>query len=374
MRQKFKALGGEMELAPQTLTAPLIHNILSQLPSHQTVATGRTGIKLILQAIKEELNGVFLLPAYLCSSVLKTFQEEKIEIAFYNINSDLSLDLKHLIQQVDIFYPKGILFINYFGFPVAPKVKEALLNLKQQCWLIEDCVQGSLVEPTHPVVGEIGHFSLTSFRKYLPLPDGGLVINNTQNTLADLPRILSKFVRYRLFGKFLRYEFIHHDLNSSELEEIYLNLFAVAERELDTQIPMQGMSEISQDLLKRLNLSDAMERRRSNFLFMLQAFAETPKLQSLGVPLIAQLPEGVSPLVFPLRVREKKRDQLSRQLQSQKVFCPIHWHLPQEVQVTEFPEAHQISKEILSLPIDQRYNKDDMNSLIDQLLIAYQNI
>ncbi|MEH2114739.1 DegT/DnrJ/EryC1/StrS family aminotransferase [Nostoc sp.] len=231
-----------------------------------------------------------------------------------------------------------------------------------------------MIESTHPVVGKIGHFSLTSFRKYLPLPDGGLVNNNTEYTLAYLPPTLSEFVRYRLLGKLLRYEFIHDNLNSPKLEELYLNLFATAEKELDAQTPMQGMSKISQDLLKRLNLSNAMEKRRSNFLFILQAFAEIPKLQSIGIPLITELPEEVSPLAFPIRVRTEKREQVRSELQSQKVFCPIHWHLPQAVQETQFPEAYQISKEILSLPIDQRYNNNDMNCLIDQLLAASQNL
>jgi len=278
------------------------------------------------------------------------------------------------MRQAEVLHPSALLFINYFGLPVSKVVADALYEIKKRCWVIEDCAQGSLVERDNPVVGQIGDFVITSFRKYLPVPDGGLVINRTDVALLSLRPAQGLFVRYRLLGKFLRYEFSRDKPHWPELEKVYLDLFAAAEGKLDTGIPLQAMSPISARILGAIDLSDAMARRRSNFSFLLKAFKEEPQLQSIGGPVLTNLPPGVSPLAFPIRVAPEKRNALRKELIRQRVFCPIHWYLPAEVKEDQFPEAYRLSSEILGLPIDQRYDKKDMESLVDRLLQAWRKI
>src|SRR5262249_17893830 len=161
------------------------------------------------------------------------------------INDDLTINVASLLKMVETTHPTVVLFINYFGFPINKLEAQVMHHVKDLCWVIEDCVQGSLIESTRPPVGRIGHFVLTSFRKYLPVPDGGLVINQTEIDLPRLPSAHGPFVRFRLLGKMLRYEFLHASPDQYKLEEAYLSLFDRAERDLNHAIPLKAMSETS---------------------------------------------------------------------------------------------------------------------------------
>jgi dTDP-4-amino-4,6-dideoxygalactose transaminase len=372
MAQRVTPIGGEMELDLATLTQTDESAAILPFSSYQTVTSGRTAIKLILKTIEE--SGTFLLPSYLCASILQPFKECNVPVAFYRINDDLSIDLDDLMHRVDSVRPAGLLFIDYFGFPVKPIEAKALREIAERCLITEDCVQGSLIEANQPVIGQIGDFVITSFRKYLPVPDGGLIVNRTDHSLAQLPPATDASVRYRLLGKFLRHEFWHGNRDHPQLEETYLALFAAAESALDTAVPLEGMSRISHRVLGMVDLADAMAQRRRNFSFLSQAFAEEPQVRSIGRPVLTDLPSGVSPLAFPIRVATRKRDALRRELIAQAVFCPIHWHLPAEISETGFAGSCKLSQQILSLPIDQRYNDQDMKMLLDRLVRAWGKV
>lgn len=340
----------------------------------RTVTSGRTGLKLIAQALKASSKGTGLLPAYLCSSMIQPFIEEGVSVEFYGVNADLTIDVADLEQRVNLVQPSSALFVNYFGFPVGDGEAETLRQIRQQCWVIEDCAQGSLVEREDPVVGGIGHFVITSFRKYLPVPDGGLVINYTDLSMPTLLPTSGSWVRHRVLAKYLRHEYLHGGLAQPELEDAFLSLFSSSEDELDSDVPMQAMSQLSVRLMAALNLMEAMDRRRRNYDFLLQQFGDNPLLKSIGRPIRTDLQEGVSPLVFPVRISEGRRDVLPRELVSLRVFCPVNWRLPAQISEQEYPEAHGLSRQILGLPIDQRYGHDDMQSLIERLTQAWERL
>ncbi len=363
-----------MELTPMMLDAVDATEKVWPFKDFTTVTSGRTGIRLIARILRSDYIKSVLLPAYLCPSVIQPFREEGLSVLFYRTGSDLLIDSNDVERLEEAARPTAVFFINYFGFPVDERIKNFLLGIKERCWVIEDCVHGSLVEQDEPVVGQIGHFAITSFRKYLPLPDGGLVIGHGEQPLSSLPAANGRFVRNRLLGKFLRYELMQPGTSSPQLEDLYLDLFLKAETELDAETPISGMSEISQRLLGTIDLAEVMAQRRGNFAFLLKAFQDEPRLRCIGTPLLADLPAGVSPLVFPITVLQQRRDGLRQHLSDLRVFCPIHWHLPPEIEGDRFHEASQLSSEILGLPIDQRYTEEDMGSLVDRLLKAWDEI
>ena len=60
------------------------------------------------------------------------------------------------------------------------------------------------------------------------------------------------------------------------------------------------------------------------------------------------------------------------ELVRRRIFCPVHWPLPQEIEEARFPEEHRLSAEMLGLPIDQRYEPADMQRLADELAAAWR--
>jgi hypothetical protein len=222
----------------------------------------------------------------------------------------------------------------------------------------------------NPSVGDLGHFVFTSFRKYLPVPDGGLLINRSKIALPVL-RGGSSTVAPKVFvGKLMRGSLRTDGPANDHHQREYLKLFAEAEEELSRDVPMEAGSPMTIQLLARLNLPGAMRKRRSNFRFLLQAFSKQPLLRRIGLPLYPELPPRVSPLFFPVRVKHGARNALKKRLQFEDIFCPVHWPLPKAVDRKAFFESHQLSADILNLPIDQRYTRRHMNTLLIRLIAA----
>jgi dTDP-4-amino-4,6-dideoxygalactose transaminase len=112
-----------------------------------------------------------------------------------------------------------------------------------------------------------------------------------------------------------------------------------------------------------------MVRRRTNFQLLLETFQADPALRAVATPLFPALPSRVSPLAFPVRVRGD-RDRLRARLRELGVFCPVHWDLRHEPWITAFPQSRDLAATELSIPIDQRYQADDIVELARRLRLA----
>lgn len=310
-------------------------------------ATGRTALKVVAEAIAARRPGrPFLLPAYLCESVLQPFLELNLDVELYRVDGRLRLDPSDLRAKVDALHPAAVLFIDYFGFPPDAGAADALAAARESSLLVEDCVPGSLIESTDAPVGIIGDVVLTSFVKYLPVPDGALVIDRAQLGLPEPPPADGALVARRVAAQLLR--------RDRALEDVYLRVMRSIEESLDARVPEAGASDLTLRLLAGLDLRAALERRRRNFEALLAS------LPAPLEPLYRELPDRVSPLAFPVRVPGGRRDALRSALIAREVYCAVHWPLPRRVDAGEFPDSALLADEILSFPIDQRYDDDDM--------------
>lgn len=359
-----ESIGGEMPIAPRELWMKAKGKF--PVKNRQLVLSGRTALRAILHALGKKGSRKIALPSYLCESLLDPLREEGFKPVFYGVDENLNIYSTGARAMVEAERPAALLFINYFGFPPDEETQKTLRALKAKCLIIEDCVQGSWLESKPANVGHIGDFVFTSFRKYLPLPDGGLLLNRSKFTIPPLPTGRSRVAGKVFLGKLMRSEL--QDSETAVRE--YLHLFAEAERELAQTVPLERCSTMTENLLPAIALAPAMKRRRANFRHLLKAFTTQPRLRRAGQPIFTRLPSRVSPLFFPIRTTAAKRDPLRKALQARNIFCPVHWPLPAAVDKKKFPEAHRLSAEILCLPIDQRYTNNHMKTLLTQLIAA----
>jgi dTDP-4-amino-4,6-dideoxygalactose transaminase len=335
--------------------------VLSRLPTPAplpgpSVASGRTALRLIARTLK----GPVLLPSYLCSAVVQPFREERVPYTFYRVDRRLEVDLDDLTRHIRDLRPAAVVVISYFGFPVGRDLADALKPLRPDVCVVEDCAHGSLLEFPEPLVGGVGDIVFTSFRKYLPLPDGGLISGPQAD---DLPAILpgqGSHVALRLLARGLRGTLP----DPAIAEDLFVSLEDAAEADLDAASPLEGASELALRLLALLDLSELAARRRANYGLLAEAFAEDGGLRAAALPLRPVLPERVSPLVFPVVAAQERRDAIRDQLRARHVFTPVHWPLPDDVDLAEFPESAALSRSIIGLPVDQRYGPDEMQSLL----------
>jgi dTDP-4-amino-4,6-dideoxygalactose transaminase len=344
-----------------------------RLPAGAWVDSGRSAIRLALRQIQARGRRVALLPDYLCESILQPFCQEGWRVRFFRVEETLRIDLADLRAAVARHAPALVLFIQYFGFPVSAPERAALQALRREhgLLLIEDCVQGSLLEGT-PAVGDIGDFVVTSVRKYTAAPDGGLLRRRGRapSAVAGAP---SPAAHLRLVAKLNRGRALAAASPRPAEEQAYLDMFAQAEQVLEKVPVVAPLSPWSRALLARHRWRRAGARRRANFRMLQRAFAADPGLRRIGTPLYAELPPGVAPLAFPIRVRDGRRDALRAALARRRVYAPVHWPLPRAIPAAR-RAAHRLAEEELSLPLDQRYQKDDLQHLLRQLRQAWRDV
>ena len=367
----LRPIGGEMELEQLTVGAEAVPNVMRER-GISTVATGRTALYLAARAVRAAGTTEALVPSYICASVVQALGAARLRVNYYAVDDSLAVNAGSLVEAARSAKRSLVVVVNYFGFPTGHAVSAALEPIRRNVAVVEDCAHGSWLETDEPRVGRIGDFVLTSFRKYLPLPDGGVLLNRSGLDIEEPKVEADGFARVRLAAKLLRAECVRGTVDGAA-ETTYLRLFENAERAIDARLPIARMSSISRALLPTCDLRLSMARRRANYRRVLTACC-TPRIARVLQPLFGVLPRGISPLVFPLRVSRGGRNALRHRLQQARVFCPVHWPLPRAVDRKRFAASHALASDMLGLPIDQRYGSDAMDDLIDRLTFACKGL
>jgi len=325
-----------------------LHRYTPELPESRRVflSSGRGAINFIIRMLGLSEGDEVLLPAYLCEEALKPFLEKSVKVRFYRLDENLGVDEKDLEKRISR-KTRVVFLIHYFGFP--QRVEEiAKLCKEHETLLVEDCVQSFLTLHEGKPLGSFSDMSFTSFRKWLPIADGSLLsVNNPELGIPMVKRNSTEHRIYVLLRRLgLNLKGVHHSVGKVpiNLAEMFLRTEAVE------------MSGSSKRLLYRFNLERVIERRKKNFGYLLE------NLDVEGIkPLFGKLPRGVCPLGFPIIA--ENREDVKRRLIRERIYPPIHWMLPDEISKGGFPISWNISKRILTIPIDQRYKTEDMESI-----------
>jgi hypothetical protein len=66
-------------------------------------------------------------------------------------------------------------------------------------------------------------------------------------------------------------------------------------------------------------------------------------------------------------IRTKNRDEIRQALFKEHIYPPIHWSI-RGVVPEFFEDSHRLSNEIMTLPCDQRYGREDMEKISELIL------
>jgi hypothetical protein len=116
---------------------------------------------------------------------------------------------------------------------------------------------------------------------------------------------------------------------------------------------MKQMSELTRELLANIDFELVKQKRLQNFQ-TLHEVLETENEMSIDTKSIT------TPMVYPFRTKDL---QLRKKLIEQKVFVATYW--PNVLKWSGEQELeHSLTKEIIPLPIDQRYGDVEMETII----------
>jgi len=266
-------------------------------------------------------------PRYICDGMLAPLRGSGIETRFYDIREDFGVDPSLRLEAAD-----WLLYVNYFG--LCDALEEELLQRFDPAQLVMDHAQ-ALFSPARRCLATI-----YSPRKFLGMPDGGLLISRLtvpspeETDHGSVDRC--QHLLLRADGKI-----------SSGYEA-----FKASEASLEDYTPRR-MSPVSRYLFRNCDVQAVSLKRRQNFQALDERFGTINKIH-------VDLDREQTPLCYPLWLeRPVNRPRLAQQ----NVFIPVYW---QEVlhRCDRSSIEHNLSLNCLPLPCDQRYNLGDIERLV----------
>lgn len=298
----MKEIGGYIEL--DTYTGQMLHDDGIKLNC------GRNALAYLIKAKNiKKIN----IPKFMCDSNDKVLSENGVEVVYYTIG----LDFKPKIKDYD-----GWLYVvNFYG----QLSNDYILALGNN--VIVDNAQAYFQEPIS------GVDTLYTCRKFFGVPDGAILYTNR------FIEVSQRDVSYKrmsfLLGRFER--------NAGEFYQEYVDNNCVFKNE-----PLKNMSKLTENLLHGIDYDLVKDKRTKNFVYLHNRLSCINKL-NLSVP------EG--PFMYPLYI--DNGHEIRKKMLIQKIFIPTLWPAVFNL-CSENDLEYDMAKNILPIPIDQRYGLEEM--------------
>ena len=305
----MKEIGGYIEL--DTYTGKMLHGDGIRLNC------GRNALAYIIRAKKIKK---LYIPKYMCDSCDKVLADNDVEVVYYHIGTDF----KPIISSWN-----GCLYVvNYYGQLSNEYLKSLGVNI------IVDNAQAYFQKPIS------GIDTLYTCRKFFGVADGAILYTNKQIDIAIQDQSCNRM--NFLLGRYER--------TAGEFYQEYVD-----NNQLFKGEPIKLMSKLTENLLHGIDYEMVKKRRTENFTYLHQKFSAINKL-SLSVP--------SGPFMYPLYLTNGAK--LRGKLQEKKIFIPTLWpnvcNLCSEIEL-----EYDMAKNILPIPVDQRYGIDEMKYIVSMV-------
>ena len=306
----MKEIGGYIEL--DTYTGPMLYEDGIKLNC------GRNALAYIIKAKK--INKINV-PKFMCDSNDKVLIENGVEVIYYNIGLDFKPQIK--------YYDGWLYVVNFYG----QLTNEYILTLGKN--VIVDNAQAYFQRPVKDVD------TIYTCRKFFGVPDGAILYTDK---LIEINLMDESYNRMNfLLGRFER--------TASEFYKDYVDNNHFFKDE-----PIKIMSKLTENLLHGLDYDVIKKKRTENFSYLNSKLASINKLT-------LKIPEGA--FMYPLYI--DNGFEIRKKLQDKKIFIPTLWPAVFNL-CSENDLEYDMAKNILPIPVDQRYGIDEMNIIINSIL------
>ncbi len=333
----------------------------------------RSGIYHLFRALQLKPGETVLAPDYYSGNEVAAIHAAGATIAYYPIKLNLEPDMDALSRLVARLEPRVIYVIHYLGWP-QPMAEIQALCRKSGSILVEDCALSLLSEQNGRRLGSTGDYSVFCLYKTLPVPNGGLLVQNNASLpeLRDLklepgPSVTAtgrtlelafEALRSRANGAgkalFAVKQTIGRMLRSASVRHV-----PVGDIGWDLANVNIAMSSFSNYIMRSLDYEQIRQRRRDNFKLLQSKLAGKVRM------LREDLEEGVCPLFFPILVQDKRATAI--ELRQRDIGAVEFWNDPQDNPAIGASARH-MRAHVLELPIHQDVTPDQIEYIASQVL------
>lgn len=312
----MKEIGGYIEL--DTYCLPMPHEGAIALNC------GRNALAYLLRARKIKK---LYIPKYICDSVTGVCEREGVPYTLYGVG----LDFRPL-EEIRLGDGEWLYFVNYYSQFENDQIAEYVQKYGR---VIVDNAQ-SYFQPPIPGVD-----TLYTCRKYFGVADGAFLYTDARQE-EEFP-LDESFERMRfLLGRYER--------TASEFYGAY-----AANNELFAAEPIKRMSKLTRNLLHGVSYTRVEKTRQENYAYLHRALGGVNELKLADRP---------GTFMYPLLL--KNGAEIRKRLQAEKIYIPTLWPDVFGWCAADEP-AYHMAASILPMPIDQRYGKEDMKYIVEEV-------
>ncbi|WP_313700489.1 hypothetical protein [Pantoea sp.] len=293
------------------------------------------GLQSARAALKYFINETYIetvwLPAYTCDALFDVFDNTNIIVKVYNITKSFSIEQNIALGKFDV-----VIYVNYFGLN-----ENNIKNLAHKY-----PPQNIIIDNSQAYFSRCNEFlaSIYSPRKFFGVPDGGLL-----KTKADLKASIED-----------------SDMNLDKCRHLFERLldkrdvaymhYVSAEKKFEDLTPKK-ISALTEMILDYTDINRVSDIRMRNFNYYNSKLAEYNQLD---------LSMEYAPLCYPFLPKKNIPKEL---LVKKNIFLPTYWKDALIRDVNDFESM--LINSALFLPLDQRYDFEDLDFVIDTIMKIY---
>lgn len=317
--------------------------------------SGRCGIYYALEDIKlKDNNRVAYVPIYTCETVIAPFNKSGFKLIYYAVDKNMSPIFEDsVLDKISV-----ISICGYYGFT----------NYDRE--FVKKCSEKGIViieDITHSIFSKNGidphcDYIVGSLRKWIGVASGGFAIKTKGQFTLSLKDPDPLHLSMRNYALEVKTKF-QEDPNSQDIKEIEIATIKYWETEMMLRkiFDRYSSDEESIYIMKHFDLQHIINKRRSNYIYLLDNMKPHPQL-TIVFPLIT---DNEVPSHFTMYA--KNRDKTQEYLKENNIYTTFYWPKDPLTDLTNYPESEYIYEHVFSISCDHRYDKEHMNYICDVL-------
>lgn len=323
---------------------------------------GRVAVRRACRELQIGVGDEILAPSYNCGSEIDPLLASGAAVVLYRVDRSGRIDVEDLMARATK-RTRAVYVTHYFGW-AQPLAELSAWCKSESVLLLEDCALALFSRDERGPLGTTGDAAIFSLRKFLPVPDGGILrlkygdpvegrqVPPAGRTLRNMLPLLKNqamrgLERIGLYSPLRtamlrRHRVCGADSVSEGLPDMPDDYY------FDARMQDWAMSSLARGIAAGIDPDVVIDRRRVNYLALSKMVEGLPDVE----PLFGELPEGVCPMSLPMLT--PRRDAVTAFLNAHGIAAFPFWKgYHRKLDWSDFPEARYLKDHLLTLPVHQ---------------------